>query len=263
MPNNDDFVIVCEQLARHAGAILLDYMGKIHVNTKSCPSDLVTEADGASQTFVAEAILRTFPKHTILGEENQPGTSATGGPGIYRWILDPLDGTTNYVHGFPNFCVSLALEYDGILQTAAIFNPIREECFTAQRGHGAFLNGKPIHTSKTTKTRESLVSVGFPPNVQHDSPDVRGFMNVLSSCHAIRRTGSTALNLAFVASGRLDATWNFHTNPWDIAAGVLLVQEAGGAVTGIRGEEFDVNAGHYFAAATEPLKVELLQKIHG
>lgn len=254
-----DYLAVGEQTAREAGKILLDYLGKIHVREKG-RADLVTEADFASQEKVKEMLLAAFPTHGILGEEDIPGTSAKGGPDVYRWIVDPLDGTTNYVHTFPNFAVSLALEFDSEMQVGIIYAPMTQECFTAVRGGGAFLNGKPIRTSGETGVEKSLVAVGFPPGASSVSPDVRAFMNVLPCVHAIRRTGSTAMNLAFTACGRLDASWNFGTKPWDVAAGTLLVREAGGSVRNIYGGPFCVDDGHFLAAGTECLQ-ENFQKL--
>lgn len=247
-----EYLSVGEEAARVAGQLLLDYAGKFHVYEKG-RADLVTEADFASQEKIKSMLLRAFPTHRILGEENTSGTDARGGRGIYRWIVDPLDGTVNYVHSFPNYAVSLALEFDLEILVGIIFQPTTGECFTAIRGGGAFLNGKPIRTSSVTEVEKSLVAVGFPPGVNSESPDVRAFWNVLPLTHAIRRTGSTALNLAFTACGRLEACWNFGTKPWDVAAGTLLVQEAGGAALGIHGKKFNVDEGHFLAAGNETL----------
>lgn len=256
-----EYLSVGESAARAAGQILLDYWDHIHVREKG-RADLVTEADFASQEKVKEMILQAFPTHKILGEENTPGTDAAGGPGVYRWIVDPLDGTTNYVHTFPNFAVSIGMEFSGEMQVGVIFAPVTGECFTSVKGHGAFLNGKPLQTSRVTEPEESLVAVGFPPNAGYDSPDLRSFLNVLVCTHAIRRTGSTALNLAFTASGRLDATWNFRTKPWDVAAGSLLVTEAGGDIRGIFGKPFNVDEGWFLAAANTELQEKFQRIIH-
>lgn len=258
----EKYLEICEATARCAGEILVDYIGRFHVHEKG-RADLVTEADFASQAKVKEQIGRAFPGHVFLGEENTPGTSAAGGVGICRWIVDPLDGTTNYVHGDPRFCVSLALEVDGILQVGTIYAPLLEECYTAVQGRGAKLNGKPIHVSGIEEPQKSLIAVGFPPGAGYDSPDLEAFMNVLDQCHAIRRSGSTAMNLAYVAAGRYDATWNFRTRPWDIAAGALLVREAGGVIRQLNGSPLDVNRGSFLAAASESLYEAFLERIHG
>ncbi|MDO4571176.1 MAG: inositol monophosphatase family protein [Planctomycetia bacterium] len=246
----------CEETARAAGDILMDYVGKFHVYEKG-RSDLVTEADFASQTFVKERILQYFPDHLILGEENIADTNALGGPGKFRWIVDPLDGTTNYVHGMPFFCVSLALEADGELLVGAIYAPALGECYTAACGGGAFLNGKPIHVSSTSRLEDSLAGFGFPADVQLESPDLQTFLSLLNVCHALRRMGSAALNLAYVAAGRFDVVWNFRTHPWDIAAGVLLVREAGGIVVDTKNASLVLDKGDFIAAASEELKNQL------
>ncbi len=255
-----EYLGVGEETARAAGRLLLDYAGKFHVYEKG-RADLVTEADFASQEKIRTMLLHAFPTHRILGEENTFGTDALGGEGVYRWIVDPLDGTVNYVHSFPHFAVSLALEFDSEIQVGIIFQPTTGECFTATRGGGAFLNGNPIRTSLVTEVEKSLVAVGFPPGVNSESPDVRAFWDVLPLTHAIRRTGSTALNLAFTACGRLEACWNFGTKPWDVAAGALLVQEAGGFVSGVDGKTFNVNKGHFIAAGNETLSREFQRLI--
>ncbi len=244
---------VAEDAARQAGAVLMEYVGKFHVKEKG-RADLVTEADVAAQAKVKELVLNAFPEHALLGEEVMPGADAhRAAAGRFRWIVDPLDGTTNYVHGMPHFCVSLALECGGELLAAAIYAPPVEECYTAVLGGGAFLNGRPIHVTTAREPEESLVGVGFPPAAGYDAPDVIGFMNILNACQAIRRTGSTAMNMAYVAAGRFDASWNFYTNPWDMAAGALLVTEAGGVLTDITGAAFCVDGHSYFVTATREL----------
>ena len=254
------YLTTCEQIARECGAILKDYIGKFHVREKG-RADLVTEADCASQENVRRRLAEVYPTHVLLGEEN--GVRAEGGAGIFRWIVDPLDGTTNYVHGDPHFCVSLAMEYDGDLQVATVYSPLEQMCYTASRGGGAFLNGQPMRVSHARTPSESLVAIGFPPGATMASPDGQAFERVMSQCQAIRRSGSTALNLAYVAAGHYDAAWNFRTNAWDMAAGVLLVQEAGGAVRQIDGSPYDVNRGSFIAAANEALLEAFLEKIHG
>ena len=256
-----EYLQICESIARQSGAILVDYIGRFHVREKG-RADLVTEADYASQENVVRTLAKIFPTHQILGEEQMPETLAQDSKGGYRWIVDPLDGTTNYVHGVPHFCVSLAMEYDGQLQVATIYAPLVDECYTAMRGGGAFLNGRPIHVSDAAQMSQSLVAIGFPPGAGWDSPDFLGFLNVMSCCQAIRRSGSTALNMAYVAAGRYDAAWNFHTNAWDMAAGALLVEEAGGTLRRTDGTPFDVNRNAFLATATEPLFEECCHRIN-
>ena len=156
-----------------------------------------------------------------------PGQPATA-RAEYRWIVDPLDGTTNFVHGVPHYCVSLALERNGELLVGAVYDPLLEECFTAAAGQGAWLNGRPIHTSQVSLLSEALAAVGFPPKVTRDSPDLLLFLEMVCRCQAIRRTGSSALNLCYLAAGRFDLYWSYSTNIWDVAAGVLILREAGG-----------------------------------
>lgn len=254
---------VAEHAAREAGAVLMEYVGKFHVREKG-RADLVTEADVAAQEKVKEIVLGAFPEHVLLGEEAMPGADAkTAAVGRFRWVADPLDGTTNYVHGMPHFCVSLALECGGELLAAAIFAPQVNECYTAVRGGGCFLNGERIRVTAAREPEESLVGIGFPPAAGYDAPDVVGFLNILNECQGIRRTGSTAMNMAYVAAGRFDASWNFRTNPWDMAAGALLVAEAGGVVTDIRGDIFSVDGESYFVAATPELHAAFYDLIHG
>ena len=251
--NNGDFLEVTQRAALAAGQVLLDYVGKFHVREKG-RADLVTEADVAAQEKVKEIVLGEFPDHVMLGEENTAGADARcAREGVYRWIVDPLDGTTNYVHGVPMYSVSLALERGGELLTAAVYVPQMGECFTAARGGGAWLNGKPMRVSGVKKVEDSLIAVSFPPAAGINSPDVRGFLKCLNETQAIRRTGSTAINMAYVAAGRFDACWNFDTNPWDMAGGALLVAEAGGKITTIGGEKFCVDGNSFLAASTAEL----------
>ena len=217
---------VCEAAARRAGTILREMLGHITVRHKKNPFDLLTEADLAAQKAIEEIVLGAFPEHQFIGEEG-----CSGGESEYRWIVDPLDGTTNFVHGVPLFATSIALAKGDELLCGVVYNPIMEEFYSAERGHGTLLNGKRIQTSSVKTPGESLVAVGFPTKTTPDSPDLVAFLKAVSVTQAIRRTGSIALNLAFVASGRFDVMWGFAPHPWDVAAGALLVCEAGGVVT--------------------------------
>jgi myo-inositol-1(or 4)-monophosphatase len=170
-----------------------------------------------------------------------------------------LDGTTNFVHQVPHYSVSLALERHGELLVAAVYEPTRNECFTAIAGKGAFLDGRPIRTSKVSELSESLAAVGFPPRTPRDCPDLLVFLEALDKCQAIRRTGSTALNLCYVAAGRFDVYWSFSAKIWDVAAGVLLVREAGGEVTSPDGGPFRLEEARFLAAANRPLHAQLRQ----
>lgn len=256
-----DYLKISEEAALAAGKKLVEMLGHVNVRLKA-PADLVTEADVAAQKIVIETVLRAFPDHGILGEEQledspERATSSIG----YRWIIDPLDGTTNYVHGVPHFAVSIALEHDGELLVGTIYNPISGEKFSAERGKGATLNGRRITTSGLRQLSDSLGAIGLPPGVCEKDPDVKAFFNAVPLCQALRRTGSAALNLAFIAAGRFDAAWAFSTYPWDIAAGVLLIREAGGIVTGVDGSELDVNRGNFAAAATPELHKAVLAQV--
>jgi myo-inositol-1(or 4)-monophosphatase len=215
--------------------------------------DLVTVADRTSEKLIRERLGAAFPEHGVFGEE---GTRERLGA-EFRWYVDPLDGTTNFTHGFPQFCVSLGLEQrtaglapdqDGTMVAAVIYDPLRDELYAAERGRGARLNGKPIHVSRRPELAESLVATGFPSSKRHDNPNVHFYQEFTLRSHGVRRAGSAALDLAFVAAGRLDAFWEFKLNPWDTAAGLLLVQEAGGQVTGFSGNTFRLDSREILAS---------------
>ena len=227
-----DYLMVCEQAAREAGAVLREWMGKTSIRYKG-PMDMVTEADLAAQEAIRKVVLGSFPEHSLLGEEDSPA-QREGHRTEYRWIADPLDGTTNYVHGVPHFAVSLALERNGVPLVGAVYDPLLEECFTAAAGEGAHLNGQPIRVSQVTQLGDALGCTGFPYDLQRDSPDLLVFLEAAFRCQSMRRMGSAALNLCYLAAGRFDVIWNFATKIWDVAAGSLLVQEAGGVVSARR-----------------------------
>jgi myo-inositol-1(or 4)-monophosphatase len=248
-----DYLTTCEQAARAGGAVLLDWIDRFAIREKG-PSDLVTEADLASQQVIRDLLLGTYPTHGFLGEEGSPEAHE----GEFRWIVDPLDGTTNYAHGLPQFCVSVALEQAGKVVAGTIFDPISGECFSAAAGEGAALNGHKIHTSAITEMSRALAAVSFPARVPRGSPLIADFVEVLHQAQAIRRMGSSALNLAYLAAGRLDAYWATDTKTWDVAAGWLLVQEAGGTLTGLQGEPCNLERPHFVAAATPELHAQML-----
>ena len=253
-----DYLTVCEEAVRAAGSVLLDKIGRVEVREKG-PADLVTEADFASQEVVRRKVLGAFGDHTVVGEEDDH--AGQSGPGEdqaeYRWLVDPLDGTTNYVHRVPHFCVSLALERSGRLLVGAVYDPVRDECFSAVAGEGARLNGEPIRTSDVSSLSQALAAVGFPAVVTPDSPDLRVFLAAVEHCQAIRRTGSAALNLCYLAAGRFDASWSFSTKSWDVAAGVLLIREAGGVATTPDGGTSVHHEGHFLAAANVQLHAQI------
>jgi myo-inositol-1(or 4)-monophosphatase len=248
-----DYLTTCEQSARAGGAVLLDWMDRFNVREKG-PSDLVTEADLASQQVVSEHLLAAFPDHGFLGEEAQPRP----GGSAFRWIVDPLDGTTNYAHRLPQFCVSVALESKGRVLVGTIYDPLSKECFTAAAGQGAYLNGSRLAVSQVTQLPTALAAVSFPARVPRGSPLITDFIEVLHQAQAVRRMGSSALNLAYLAAGRLDAYWATDTKIWDVAAGWLLVQEAGGVVTGLGGKPCDLEKPSFVAAATPELHRQML-----
>ena len=191
-----------------------------------------------------------FPDHDILAEE-LGATMTARKPSRFRWVFDPLDGTTNYAHGLPIFCSSLGLEIDGRREVAAIYDPTRRELFTAERGEGARVNGMPLLVSDTSHLIDALLVTGFPYYVHRESSDlVALFGEFLGRARAVRRLGSAALDLCYVAAGRLDAFWEQHLKPWDVAAGALIVEEAGGRITGMDGTPFDSGAGHLVASNT-------------
>jgi myo-inositol-1(or 4)-monophosphatase len=255
MPTIDDYLRVCEEAVRTGGRVVQDWIGRTDVRKKG-PADLVTQADFASQEAVRQTVLGAFPEHCLLGEESVPGQSAPD-RAEYRWIVDPLDGTTNFVHGVPHYCVSLALERNGELLVGAVFDPTRDECFTAAASQGARLNGQPIRVSEVAQLSEALAAVGFPYDLKPDSPDLLLFLDMLHRCQAIRRTGSSALNLCYLAAGRFDLYWSYSTKVWDVAAGVLIVREAGGLVTSTSGGDFLLDEARFLAAANENLHAQL------
>jgi len=256
MQDTSDFLRIGEEAARAGGRTILDWAGRFDVRKKG-PADLVTQADLASQQTIRRILLGAFPDHCLLGEETEPNEERSPRT-EYRWIVDPLDGTTNYVHGVPQYCVSLALERNGRLLAGIVHDPVHEECFTAAEGRGAWLNGRPIHASGVETLSEALAAAGFPYGAPADSPDLAMFLQMLPRCQAIRRMGSSALNLCYLAAGRFDVYWSYSTRIWDVAAGVLIAREAGATVTSPRGDEFSLEESHFLAAANARLHAELL-----
>jgi len=253
-----EFVDVGRRAALAAGAVLQGWAGRFAVTEKG-PADLVTEADFASQETVRKIITEAYPDHGFLAEEN--GLSTVGKDG-FRWIVDPLDGTTNYVHGLAQYCVSIGLECRGKLLAGIVFDPMADDCFTAALGQGAFLNGRSIKVSLVRSLEKGLVAVSFPPGVGRGDPSVEDFLNVMDHAQAIRRMGSSALNLCYLAAGRIDGYWARDTKAWDVAAGYLLVTEAGGILTSYDGGPADVARPRFIAAATPELHRELSGLLH-
>ncbi len=229
------------QTAQEAGRILAERFGRtIRIDHKG-DIDLVTEADLAAEHLIVERIRNYYPRHAILAEES--GSSATlyeGQEGQWRWIIDPLDGTTNSAHGYPCFCVSIALERAGQLVLGVIHNPLRDETFAAERGAGATLNGRRMRVSETVDLNQALISTGFPYDVRVRSDFARHFANFIMHAQGVRRDGSAALDLAYVACGRFDGFWEEGLRPWDVAAGAILIEEAGGRVSRYDNSTLDI-----------------------
>jgi myo-inositol-1(or 4)-monophosphatase len=234
--SNFEFVPQMSEIAREAGALLMDYFRRrVKIEYKG-EADLVTEADRASEKLILERIRAQWPAHNVIGEEG--ARIETGGD--YTWYVDPLDGTTNFAHGFPVFCVSLGLAFQGRRQAAVLYDPTRDELLEAERGKGARLNGETIAVSKTAKLAQSLVGTGFPSHKRHKNPNIYFYHQLTLRSHGVRRAGSAALDLASVAAGGLDGFWEFNLNAWDTAAGILIVEEAGGKVTGVDGQALEI-----------------------
>jgi myo-inositol-1(or 4)-monophosphatase len=254
-----EFAGVAAEIAREAGALLREFYAKGVATEYKGDVDLVTEADRASEKLIRERLTKAFPGHGIFGEEGTRDQLDSE----FRWYVDPLDGTTNFAHGFPAFCVVLGLEKrqkqvlrlalddgieeDGVMTAGVTYDPLRDEMFVAERGKGAWLNGRRIHVSKTATLQESLTGTGFPSHKRHVSPNIHFYQEFTLRSHGVRRAGSAALDLAYVACGRLDGFWEFHLNPWDTSAGVLLVNEAGGSVTRMDGSRFRLNSEEVLA----------------
>lgn len=240
----DDFLKVAVEAARVAGKIQLErrkHLGKLSYKGNI---NIVTEVDLLCEEKILAIIKNSFPDHSILAEEK--GETRTGSD--YKWIIDPLDGTTNYIHDFPCYCSSIALEIKGDLVIGVVYQPVLDELFIAQKGKGAFLNGDKISVSKSKLLKESLVATGFAYDV-HDSDvdNINHFTNFIKRAQAVRRPGSAALDLCYVAAGRFDGFWELKLYPWDVAAGVLLVQEAGGKITNLEGESYSIYSKNVLA----------------
>ena len=251
-PADFPFATPAAQIAREAGALLKRYYEQGVTAEFKGDVDIVTEADRASEKLIGERLRVLFPDHGIFGEE---GTRQQL-DAEYRWYIDPLDGTTNFAHGFPYFCVSMGLEHrpagtaedaDGIMVAAVIYEPLRDEVFLAERGKGAWRNGHRMHVSKAKMLQESLLATGFPSRKRHESPNVHFYHELTLRSHGVRRAGAAAVDLAYVACGRLECFWEFNLNPWDTAAGMLLVEEAGGEITRFDGSPFRLDSREVLA----------------
>jgi myo-inositol-1(or 4)-monophosphatase len=260
-----EFVGTASRIAREAGALLRDYYHKGVATEYKGDVDLVTEADRASEKLIVERLHAVFPEHGIYGEEGTRSHLESE----YRWYIDPLDGTTNFAHGFPVFCVSMGLERrpaagglekrglerrtgpaaneGGEVVAGVIYDPLRDELFTAEKDKGAYLNGTRIRVSRTRALAEALVATGFPSRKRHDNPNIHFYQQFTLRSHGVRRAGSAALDLAYTACGRIDAYWEFNLNPWDTSAGALLVTEAGGTMSSFDGSAFRLDSKEVLA----------------
>jgi myo-inositol-1(or 4)-monophosphatase len=242
------------EIAREAGRLVANYHRRHIPFEIKGEFDLVTEADRASEKLIVERLRSHFPAHAIVAEEGGGYESSSE----FCWFVDPLDGTTNFAHGFPMFCVSMGLERAGEPIAGVVYDPVHGELFTAERGAGAFLNNHRIHTSAVAHLSDSLASTGFPSRKRHHNVNIHFYYQLAMASHGVRRTGSAALDLAFVAAGRLEFFWEFGLKPWDMAAGALLVQEAGGRVSEMTGGPLSVTASDHILADNGLLHDEIL-----
>jgi len=226
-------------MARDAGGLLMQKLGAAKVTNKG-DIDLVTEADLASENLIIERIRSYYPQHGILAEESGESVLVGGKRSEWKWVIDPLDGTTNYAHGYPCFCVSIALEHNGVLEIGVVYDPVRDEMFAAERGSGATLNDRRIRVSEIEELKDAMLVTGFPYNVRERPDFTRDFANFTMAAQAVRRDGSAAIDLAYVACGRFDGFWEDGLSPWDIAAGMLLIEEARGKVTNFDNEPLSI-----------------------
>jgi len=241
------------EIAREAGARLREFFSEGVATEYKGDVDLVTVADRTVEKLIRTRLSEVFPDHGMYGEEGTREKLERE----FRWYVDPLDGTTNFAHGFPQFCVSMGLEQrpaglgpqqDGVLVAAVIYDPMRDELFSAERGRGAKLNGRPAQVSRIPDLAEALVSTGFPSRKRHENPNIHFYHEFTLRSHGVRRAGSAALDLAYVAAGRLEAFWEFNLNPWDTAAGILLVEEAGGRVSDFSGNRVQLESREVLAS---------------
>ena len=257
----DQLIMDAGAIAEAAGLLINKLSHQQRQISYKSTRDMVTEVDQATEKYIIAEIMTRYPDHKILAEE---GGQSGKVDSDYRWIIDPLDGTTNFVHGFPAYAVSIGVEYQGELTAAAIYDPNRSELFVTGRDRGALLNGETIHVSQTEQLSQSLLATGFPyHNDDRFKLNMELWAAIYGKTQGLRRAGSAALDLAWLACGRLDGFWEFSLKPWDIAAGVLLVTEAGGTVSDPLGKELDLDQGHIVAANPQvhPQIIEELSKL--
>jgi myo-inositol-1(or 4)-monophosphatase len=264
----DAILALAQRIAREAGAIQRErYETEISIETKSSSIDLVTEVDKACEALIVAAIEALRPNDAILAEEGG-GEDAAGAK--WRWVIDPLDGTTNYAHGFPRFCVSIGVERGGTREVGVVYDPLLDELYHAVRGGGAWLGERRLAVSVQAELGRSLVATGFAYDIHRTSEaNAQTFARMLGAARGIRRDGSAALDLCYVAAGRLDAYWELKLRPWDVAAGILFVEEAGGIVTGsdgqgpIDGGALDANSHVSVVATNQGIFEQVLARIRG
>jgi myo-inositol-1(or 4)-monophosphatase len=260
MPHNPLFATTAVEAVVRAGDMMMARVGQqVRVDKKSA-IDLVTEVDLAIEVMFRELIASRFPDHAVLGEEQGGSAEVPDGP---CWVFDPIDGTTNFAHGLPIFCSSLAFEIDGVAEIAAVYDPTRRELFTAERGVGAFLNGQPLRVSTAAGLIDALLVTGFPYDVHQRLEEIVGlFAAFVGRARAVRRLGSAAIDLCYVAAGRMDGFWERDLKPWDIAGGALIVSEAGGLVTRLDGAPFHSRGGDVLAAnpTLHPAMLEVVRE---
>ena len=249
-----EYVQTAEEASRRAGNVLRAWSSKFTVREKS-RSNLVTEADEAAQATIFEFIRGRYPQHGFFGEE---GLLVENSDSPFRWVIDPLDGTTNYVHGFPYYSVSIGLECRGEMIVGAVFDPIHDEMFLAVRGEGATLNRRPLHCSDVSDLSQALVIASLPAGTDQHDESVRRFLTVLPAAQSVQRTGSAALNLANIAAGRADGFWSTSLKPWDMAAGILLVEEAGGRISKVNGSPFRLDEPNLLATNGSAIHEQLV-----
>lgn len=264
-PDPRELLEVAREAACAGGEMLLEWQGKFSTREKA-PADLVTDADLASQRAIASVVRSYYPEHAFLGEEthDSPAGSVVRPPhaellsqGVC-WVVDPLDGTTNYVHGYPAWGVSVGVVVAGEIVAGVIFDPLHQHIYAAAKGRGATCNGEPMAVSLPGSLEESLLAMSLPPQVDGDTQDLVDFMAIVGRCQGIRRSGSAALNLAHVAQGKLDGHWARKISPWDVAAGAILVREAGGQVTASDGGPLDLANPHFLATGCPALHAEMV-----
>ncbi|MFI5322406.1 MAG: inositol monophosphatase family protein [Thermodesulfobacteriota bacterium] len=255
------YIKVAEKAAREAGELLREKSGKVKEITYKAKNSLVTEVDKQAEEIIVDCIKRNFPSHDIFAEESGRRSSDSE----YVWIIDPLDGTTNFAHGYPFFSVSIALEVEGTVKAGLVYDPIKDELFSAEFGGGAFLNGESVHVTDTVKLDEAHLVTGFVyDDISMVEENLKHFADFIRRARSVRRDGSAALDLCYLACGRFDGFWELGLNPWDTAAGVLIVEEAGGRVTKFTGEDYSIYVKEILASNDglheEMMKVLALNK---